>query len=84
MSASEPRLGTSARALWAHLFRRASGDASHPVRSCWRCSGSACRARCASSRIRSRRWHESFLRSLLVSSGHLEQASRGSLVGLQL
>jgi len=75
---------SSARALWAHLLRRASGEASHPVRSCWRCSGSACDARWASSRMRSRRRHEPFLCSLLVSSGRLERASRGSLVGLQL
>jgi len=76
--------GSSARALWAHLLRRVSGEASHPVRSCWRCSGSACHARWASSRMRSRRRHEPFLCSLLVSSGRLERASRGSLVGLQL
>ena len=75
---------SSARVLWAHLLRRASGEASHPVRSCWRCSGSACHARWASSRMRSRHRHAPFLCSLLVSSGHLERAGRGSLVGLQL
>jgi hypothetical protein len=75
---------SSARVLWSHLLRRASGDASHPVRSCWRCLGSACHARWASSRMRSRRRLEPFLCSLMVSSGHLERASRGSLVGLQL
>ena len=63
---------SSARVLWAHLLRRASGEASHPVRSCWRCSGSACHARWASSRMRSRRRLEPFLCSLMVSSGHLE------------
>ena len=75
---------SSARVLWAHLLRRASGEASHPVRSCWRSSGSACHARWASSRMRSRHRHAPFLCSLLVSSGHLEWAGRGSLVGLQL
>jgi hypothetical protein len=50
--------GTSARAPWAHSRRRASGEASHPPPSRWRCSGSACHGSRAPSRKSSRHSHE--------------------------
>ena len=64
--------GTSARAPWVHARRRASGEASQPPRSRWRCSGSACHGRRAPSRKSSRRSHEPLMRSLLVSEWAFE------------